>query len=793
MKCYNCGKEISLEFVFCPQCQTQLLPTEELLKQAIANDQTAIEKLYHMAYSSVYYTAHSLIKDSDILLDIVQDSFIKGFRNLSQLKDPKRYRAWMKRIAHNHAIDYLRKVKPTVFSSMVSTDSEEMLDFKDERTTSLPEAVADQKETARLMTEILDSLSEDQRLVIGMYYYEQMSIREIAHDLNCSENTVKSRLSYGRKKIELQVKELEKKGTKLYGLAPIPFLLWLFKTTDVQAAPTLAKEFFQILNSSDLSDTANVISEINNVQSTSSTIKTGSSIAKRFATKSISTKIIAGIAATTIVGGGIIAGSTIIRQQSNDDTNTQNTEQPIKPQENSEPPVQEQTYNWILEPQIEADDIYYIRDFNVENKSLNELNLQLMGDYAVFKQEETLGLIDMSGNKKNIKGCETIYSFGGNLMLSSSQGLYTLNANQIVEGYGRGYGYSAYFTDNNQLNSYWSFEEDFGILNETRFTSEISIPVFESFSANKWYSPEEIMKPPYAIYSNGQLATDFIYEECGTESDGLLAVKQNGKWGYVNPEGNVVIPIEYDASWNYYSEDLFGYITKEYCYAATEGYIPLYKENQWELRDTSGNIIIPTGVFEAIRPVYEGKCWVKQNGKWGVIQVDEDENKTQVEDTSIFSSMPQEGIFTSGAGGWATWMNLTSDGTFTGTYQDSDLGDVGDSYPHGTTYICNFNGKFSTPQKMDDYTYRINLEKLTEDGINGDEYIENGIRYIHSSAYGLDCEEGEEFLIYTPGKPISELPESFLIWASALSPIEGSTLNCYGIYNERMETAFIFR
>ena len=106
-----------------------------------------------------------------------------------------------------------------------------MLDFKDERTENLPDARLADQETARLMNEILQTLSEDQRLVVGMYYYEQMSIKEIAKELNCSENTIKSRLSYGRKKIELQVKELEKRGTKLYGLAPIPFLLWLFKTT----------------------------------------------------------------------------------------------------------------------------------------------------------------------------------------------------------------------------------------------------------------------------------------------------------------------------------------------------------------------------------------------------------------------------------------------------------------------------------------------------------------------------------------------------------------------------------
>lgn len=338
MKCYKCRKDVSDEAFICPQCQTQLLPTEELINQAISNEQTAIEKLYNMAYSSVYYTVHAMIKDPDLVLDIVQDSFIKGFKNLSQLKEPVKYRAWMKRIAHNHAIDYLRKVKPTVFSSMLSTDSEEMLDFKDERTENLPDAVADQKETARLMNEILQTLSEDQRLVVGMYYYEQMSIKEIAKELNCSENTIKSRLSYGRKKIELQVKELEKRGTKLYGLAPIPFLLWLFKTADVQAAPNLSKEFFQILNASASSDFANMTSGTSNVKTKTSTIKTDSCIAQNISAKSISAKIIAGITAVSILGGGLIIGPKLIKPQNNRDTHT-HTSTPI-------PNEKKETYPW---------------------------------------------------------------------------------------------------------------------------------------------------------------------------------------------------------------------------------------------------------------------------------------------------------------------------------------------------------------------------------------------------------------------------------------------------------------
>lgn len=83
----------------------------------------------------------------------------------------------------------------------------------------------DYAETKRLMKEILDGLPEDQKLCVLMYYYEELSVSDIADALGCSTGTVKSRLNYARKKIRNDVEELERKGTKLYSVAPLPFIL----------------------------------------------------------------------------------------------------------------------------------------------------------------------------------------------------------------------------------------------------------------------------------------------------------------------------------------------------------------------------------------------------------------------------------------------------------------------------------------------------------------------------------------------------------------------------------------
>ena len=276
--------------------------TEELIRKAASGDQNAITTLYELTYSSVYKTVKSMISDEDAVLDIVQDSYIKGFQSLDQLDVPENFRAWMKRIATNKAKDHLKKKKPILFTDMASEDGEEV-DFLDERLDHYPELVMDRKETTRLMNEILGTLSEDQRLVIGMFYYEEMSVREIAEILGCSENTVKSRLNYGRKKVEVKVRELEKRGTKLYSLAPLPFLLSLFaleaSAEEIPSGAVLEGITAQCAAMASASAGAKVASGTGVKAS-----GIGAKAAAGAGAKALTTKIIAGVLAASVAGGG---------------------------------------------------------------------------------------------------------------------------------------------------------------------------------------------------------------------------------------------------------------------------------------------------------------------------------------------------------------------------------------------------------------------------------------------------------------------------------------------------------
>lgn len=185
----------------------------ELVQRAVEGDKEAFTHLYTLTYSEVYHIVKVFIHNEDTAQDIVQETYYKSLRKIKQLKEPDKFPVWIKKIAVNTAKAHLRKVDWVLFSEADGEGSKSISELQDERLEHIPEIVVDQAETKELIDQILGELDEKQRMVVGMFYYEQMSVNEIAEALNCSANTVKSRLNYARKKIGKEIAELEKKGS----------------------------------------------------------------------------------------------------------------------------------------------------------------------------------------------------------------------------------------------------------------------------------------------------------------------------------------------------------------------------------------------------------------------------------------------------------------------------------------------------------------------------------------------------------------------------------------------------
>lgn len=202
-----------------------------LVKQG---DENGFNFLYEETYKSKYYLALKYMQNEEAAKDVLQDAYIQAFRKLDTLENPEKFASWLGIIVANTAKNALQKKNPMLFSEIVGDQEEEEFGYQieDESIENQPEIAYSQRETQELVHELIDSLSEEQRMCILMFHIEGQSISEIAESLGCSENTVKSRLNYGRKNIKGKAEELQKKGYKLYGMAPVPFLLYLLKSEE---------------------------------------------------------------------------------------------------------------------------------------------------------------------------------------------------------------------------------------------------------------------------------------------------------------------------------------------------------------------------------------------------------------------------------------------------------------------------------------------------------------------------------------------------------------------------------
>lgn len=141
----------------------------------------------------------------------------------------------------------------------------------------------------------------------------------------------------------------------------------------------------------------------------------------------------------------------------------------------------------------------------------------------------------------------------------------------------------------------------------------------------------------------------------------------------------------------------------------------------------------------------------------------EEKKEEADENTFSFENLSNlEFSFSSGVGGWGTYMVIQPDGSFSGEFFDSDYGASGDGYPDGTLYLCEFEGQFTQPVKVNDNMYSMQIAEINYGEEPGTEEIKDFMLYCYTDAYGL--EGAEEILIYLPGTPLSELSEEFRNW-----------------------------
>ena len=272
---------------------------KELVLSAKNGNKKAFDKLYKLTSNDVWFTCVSLLKDEENAKDIMQETYITAFLKLDTLKDEEKFCGWLTAIATNKSKNKLKgKVEYQIDDEVLiaETETDELM---------LPEEYINKAEKRKVLLQIIeDTLSFNQYQVVLMFYFNELSIAEIAQALEISEGTVKSRLNSSRAKMKTAIEDYEKKsGDKLHGVVVVPFFTTIFK----EEAKSLA--------------VPNITIKLPNGQTlaTSATkgIATGakstvSSIVKATATATVKTKVIAVVCGATILAGISAVGISIL-------------------------------------------------------------------------------------------------------------------------------------------------------------------------------------------------------------------------------------------------------------------------------------------------------------------------------------------------------------------------------------------------------------------------------------------------------------------------------------------------
>lgn len=274
---------------------------KELVLSAKNGNKKAFDKLYELTSHDVWFTCVSLLKDEENAKDIMQETYITAFLKLDTLKDEEKFCGWLTAIATNKSKNKLKgKVEYQIDDEVLiaETETDELM---------LPEEYINKAEKRKVLLQIIeDTLSFNQYQVVLMFYFNELSIAEIAQALEISEGTVKSRLNSSRSKMKTAIEDYENKsGDKLHGVVFVPFFTTIFR----EQAKSLSVPSIKITlpNGESLVTAAS--------KGVSTAVKTSTATAvKAGAVTAVKTKVIAMacgmtlLFASTTVGTSLLAG-----------------------------------------------------------------------------------------------------------------------------------------------------------------------------------------------------------------------------------------------------------------------------------------------------------------------------------------------------------------------------------------------------------------------------------------------------------------------------------------------------
>ena len=250
----------------------------------------------------MYFSCLKLLGDPQLAEDITQETYLTALQKLGTLAQPENFPAWVNRIGINLCKMHFRN------NSAPEDNSEEIIEeIPDEGL--IPEEYVSNDAKRKIIMDIIDTvLTEEQRRSVILYYFDMLTVPEIAEVMNCTTGTVTSRLSAARKKIKEAVLIYEENNNdRLHAAVPV-FIL--SKLLNKEASNTVLPK---------LTVFTGFASAANAVPDSVTSTKTISGGKVMFST--VKAKVIAGVCAAAVVGGGITAAVVLSSNGSKDNDN----------------------------------------------------------------------------------------------------------------------------------------------------------------------------------------------------------------------------------------------------------------------------------------------------------------------------------------------------------------------------------------------------------------------------------------------------------------------------------------
>jgi RNA polymerase sigma-70 factor, ECF subfamily len=185
-----------------------------LVERTVAGDQKAFGLLVMKYQRRIERLIGRMVRDTDLIEDIAQETFIRAYRALSQFRGEAQFYTWLYRIAVNTAKKALVDLRrdPVVSESALrgsNDDDEETSGVENELTSAeTPETVLAAKEIDAAVNSAMEALPEELRQAVTLREIEGLSYEEIAGVMNCPIGTVRSRIFRAREAISVKVKPL---------------------------------------------------------------------------------------------------------------------------------------------------------------------------------------------------------------------------------------------------------------------------------------------------------------------------------------------------------------------------------------------------------------------------------------------------------------------------------------------------------------------------------------------------------------------------------------------------------